>query len=864
MASLAIHPPASSSTFDDHEQAASTAPKHTGSSNVVVFDQTINVDEDVADFFNARFNSREDLANIKNMLKEQTAIGDELNKKLEESKKKTALALKMAQNVSKASLDSLQNLESSALDLEEQIEQSEAFASGKNKRDQRSLVEELSELESRVQALEDAKRYILIVSRTQQLVSETRELLEISASKALVPYALLAEISRSVKETLGGRGTKLEAFLTASVDSLLQELKAFLAKKFQASLDAIGWPKPIMDVRTLSDEQQDSFEAAFKELLLLQEPTYGPLDRSDNRPYPALLTTEQMVAPLVLRFRYHFEGKRATNRLDKPEWYLTHILELIKDHAPFLQNFVQGIVQDTEYKEYDAKNDFTRLLLEAVERKIRNTVPDMLSSPEMLSHAIHETLRFDKALREAELYIPPGQTSEWQGAVQIYLGNRPWLKTWLRVEKEYAVARYDQIIEDADAWQPAFENLGDKDYIIPTKSAQNLMDLLEIVTERYRPLTVLEHRTFLLDIQLDILITYHHHIRGLVDQYESMSYSFVRVIPGAASAEELATMGIEGLRNLCQWLSSVEYVSSTLKDWAEDIFFLELYKEISERTQKIFNPMRSENEDSDDEDEPNKQLDENGTIFDESIRGFTQLSKRIQDLIIRNITKEVFSSMKPYVSLASWPQIEFSTMDTRQPHSPTQNQQEQQFLSSALQENDDISPELYQPLNILVHSFEFLATALPTKHFTNLYRQIALEMQDYLWQRVMMKNSFSELGGMQFARDVRIGLWGAGRRWIKKTENYHRKLKDACILLSLQSAKTNSPSPPSVQTFDQKMTAPSESVYAKRTLAQIMAVLFDEDLTADVVKAKLEEIGVMHLGLTEARDVIRRRVECWR
>jgi hypothetical protein len=61
--------------------------------------------------------------------------------------------------------------------------------------------------------------------------------------------------------------------------------------------------------------------------------------------------------------------------------------------------------------------------------------------------------------------------------------------------------------------------------------------------------------------------------------------------------------------------------------------------------------MHSENEDSEAEDEPDKELDENGTIFDESIQGFTKLSKRIQDLIIRNITKEVFSSMKPYVSL---------------------------------------------------------------------------------------------------------------------------------------------------------------------------------------------------------------------
>jgi hypothetical protein len=174
-----------------------------------------------------------------------------------------------------------------------------------------------------------------------------------------------------------------------------------------------------------------------------------------------------------------------------------------------------------------------------------------------------------------------------------------------------------------------------------------------------------------------------------------------------------------------------------------------------------------------------------------------------------------------------------------------------------------VSPELYQPLNILTRSFEFLATTLPTKHFTNLYRQISFEMQDYFWQRVIMKNSFSELGGLQFARDIRIGLWGAGRRWIKKAENYHRKLRDACILLSLQSAKANSPPPPPQLTFDQDVVM-KQPVYAKRTLAQIMAVLFDEDLAPGVARVKLDEIGVMHLGVADARDVIRRRVECWR
>lgn len=62
--------------------------------------------------------------------------------------------------------------------------------------------------------------------------------------------------------------------------------------------------------------------------------------------------------------------------------------------------------------------------------------------------------------------------------------------------------------------------------------------------------------------------------------------------------------------------------------------------------------MHSDNEATDDEDEPSgKNLDENGMIFDESIRGFDQLSKRIQELMVKNVTKEVFGGMKPYLSL---------------------------------------------------------------------------------------------------------------------------------------------------------------------------------------------------------------------
>lgn len=151
-----------------------------------------------------------------------------------------------------------------------------------------------------------------------------------------------------------------------------------------------------------------------------------------------------------------------------------------------------------------------------------------------------------------------------------------------------------------------------------------------------------------------------------------------------------------------------------------------------------------------------------------------------------------------------------------------------------------------------------------------LYRKTSLEIQDYFWQKIIMKNTFSEIGGIQFARDFRTGLLGASRRWIKKPENYHRKLRDAAVLLSLHSAKTHSNSPTHQRSIGQEREDERTgqdnhgSAYAKRTLAQVMAFLFDDDFDVESVKGKLEEIGVMSLSVTEAKDVIRRRVECWR
>ena len=46
--------------------------------------------------------------------------------------------------------------------------------------------------------------------------------------------------------------------------------------------------------------------------------------------------------PVLKRFRYHFEGRRETNRADKPEWMFTHACNLLRLHTPFLMEQLQA------------------------------------------------------------------------------------------------------------------------------------------------------------------------------------------------------------------------------------------------------------------------------------------------------------------------------------------------------------------------------------------------------------------------------------------------------------------------------------------------------------------------------------------
>lgn len=66
--------------------------------------------------------------------------------------------------------------------------------------------------------------------------------------------------------------------------------------------------------------------------------------------YNICLPIRLMIVPLKKRFSFHFSSNRRTNRLDRPEWFLTQILSWLRDHLPFLSKHLQVIVDGMDMR----------------------------------------------------------------------------------------------------------------------------------------------------------------------------------------------------------------------------------------------------------------------------------------------------------------------------------------------------------------------------------------------------------------------------------------------------------------------------------------------------------------------------------
>ncbi|KAI9497486.1 TIP-1 family-domain-containing protein [Zychaea mexicana] len=710
----------------------------------------------IASFLDYSFQTSNDLDNarLKELLARKKEQQTRLDQELKATKDETQKTLSAILASASSQHSQLGELHSELAKTKEELQALHTQlvagrgASNNEPRPSAVLLQQLASVEQKITRLNKAKGCVKTLIVATDLRNQAMRYVEQDSEKSITPYQQLVKFAQ-LFSSQSTSDNDIAQDLHKRATLLYQDLKDVLSKKFKACLDELGWPTPMrppygLDVRT----KLDNFEKQFKNLALLKRPD---ADATDT-PLPVAI----MLDAISLRFRFHFESSKPTNRLDKPEWYFTHVKTTISAHIPFIVTTVQPLVQEVLGSEFTAKDLFIHELLKNVSRKLKHSMPKLRHRPRWLSHTIHEALDFDKTLQEDYAYSGDSMAA-------LILDDSESYNAWFTAEKKFAQARYDEIAMDSNAYEPLEEdengkgnNIGSK----PTRIAVKLMNLLNSVTETYKSVPQLEQQLdFFLEIQVGLLNQFQCRLTSALDSFETLSLIRSVPVPGTLPDAVTGVMSsadyggaIAALKRLCRWWASARTICNAIDECAVDDHFLDMQYRIRNNMGMLEALIASKKEK-----DPNLAFlripePHDKTFLALAKDGFEQINQRAEEVMIRVVMKEWAADARSYA--ISW-QLDKDDHE------------------------EEISPELYQPLQSLRLCCNYLFSNLPQADFVGIYRRLSGEVEEWHMRNVVAPNRLNGEELKRLERDLKCGLWKQGRLWVTKPENYMRKLKTA-------------------------------------------------------------------------------------
>lgn len=703
------------------------------------------MDVRVQDYLDDRLQSTGDLETLEALLSSIKTQQDLLRKQLNAAKRDHGNALQAAQQHTETLKTKADEFQSKQEDIDTRlliVTQSETSDVAAAKF-QTSM--------GKLQKLDVVTGYVELLQEVYALKDESIQQLGKSDEAALAPYRRLQQLRTSLQplhEAAEGAAPQLLHQIDLEVERLQQTIRTSFAADLEKTLKKIGWPKAL---DTIPLALQAEWETNVNRLLDLQRPELEaleqyPLQRPSNYEPPALLPLELMVAPLGQRFQYHFSGNKPTNRLDKPEYFLQHTADLISGYSDFLHNALQPLLiqrfhgSDLAFTPayVDAISAFITALLPMLKRKLVSFAQQIDGKSQLLSHLVHEVIAFDTSVIVGYAYAPTSPAMPWRGLAYYLLDTCGYFQKWLAAERDFALSRYQAIVDAPDAGELDYDSVGVSE-TKPTKMAINVNDLLETITDRYKPLSSFSEKLrFLVDVQIAIFDMFHQRLHSSLEAYLAMTSSVGRTMHGLSREDQSELHGVRGLDRLCRVFGSAEYLERAMRDWSDDLFFLELWDELQDRAKnrdqvssKLGGLLEIQQKTSSAVGGDDSDGELQGALFDETAAAYHQLRVRSEAIIVETLTYNVREALKAYSRIGSWASLSGNTA------------------------GGSVSAELDPLLRLLTEYFGFLSNAVGKVPLRRMNRQVCNAIQSYIWDNVLTRHSFSTAGAAQLKTDVR-------------------------------------------------------------------------------------------------------------
>ncbi|KAL7423932.1 hypothetical protein Q5752_001517 [Cryptotrichosporon argae] len=736
----------------------------------------------------------------------------------------------------------------------------------------RTVLEEMEELQRGIDQLQAGLAWVTMLENVLVL---SEKVLDPAAHRpsplAAVPhFRALDDAVYDMEATLPG-GMAILDVVRDTRRATWDALKGVMADNLVKASEALRWPRKV-DYPSVPPPQRRAFERAFVDLLYLQnegehlgieEP--GTTSWTDGR---GLYPLQALVRPIELRFKYHFQGTRGTNRLDKPEWAFANLLDMLYEHRDFFEDYIKPLSARAGY-DVDVQSELTLLLFPLALNLLRSRIPHLLPHPALLAHTVYQTIVFDDALRSrgfdlgaTSLY--KGETSEigeWEGLAGIVLREEGWFNKWLQGERKFADGQLNGILSSSEAWAIS-DDTNEKEPVRATSSARQIKALVEQITDRYAPLPAATYKLPFVSTQLGLLDAYRARIAASLDAFETLSSAFVRAVPGALAGntrggiqadQARLTGGVHGLQRLVKAWFSAAYVRAALVGWADELLFVELSDELA-TTPYLSSAYRLPS------------VAPGQSVFDAAVAAYGALAARAEDMVVRHLSAAVEGDLKPYLT-RRWDAAAPAAADAADELADDAETRALGEHAPALLAAADTWAALLAALD-----------AIPPAPALRIYRRAATQIAHHVAQRAVFAgwSKYTAHGGDELHAAVRrlVASSGSGLRAVLDAHGHGhghdavdvnvnvierpwRELQAAAALLRLPSeaGKAGSAAP-----MDARDAKNAKDAKDEPTFSQAMAAAWTGGAPLDRFAAR---VGV-EMGADAMQAVLRRRVECWR
>ncbi|XP_014094433.1 RINT1-like protein isoform X2 [Bactrocera oleae] len=394
---------------------------------------------------------------------------------------------------------------------------------------------------------------------------------------------------------------------------------------------------------------------------------------------PVSTVAKLLLAPYQQRFQFHFMGVRQTNRLDKPEWYFTQILNWSKEAHIFVGRTFQQSTIKAGIVDYNIRLEFIRGLVQMIIEKLTADIEDISRDEHLFAHLLDETLAF-----EAELRGNFGYPSSFPSVICV-ITQPAYLLKWISLEERFCAEKMDLILQGDDAWTIIDPFMYDNDLKIP-KCVDQFIRLLEAIKERYGTLIQPGQQLQFLSLQLELIENFR---RRLVQLFSS------------------------GVIEIISILNAINYLSLVLNEWGENIHYLHLHAAlVGQNSIEIH------------------------SVFEQPVGELEHWIKKLIDSLATKAVNEIKAKSMTYRH-DCWA----SASD--------QNCKEPFILSSS-------AGEMFQVMVTTLHNLE---RDLSLNLFRLTLRIIANNVDEFLFDSLVMNNKFTPAGAAQFNFDMTRNLF---------------------------------------------------------------------------------------------------------